>query len=491
MSATRGVAWLAALSILSACAVGPNYKRPNVHAPKTYRGQVEPAQAQSLADLRWWELYKDPRLQELIHTALAQNLDLQIAVARVEEARARAHAANADFYPSVSGTLSTAANPAMATVVPGATPGTVDIQRTPEGSSYSGGAQLSWEIDFFGRVRRSSQAARADLLASEEGRKAAVSSLVAQVATTYFNLRILDAQRDITLHTIASDEASLKLVRAQMRGGVASATEEQQALGQLASVRAQLPDIEQQIAQAEDQLSVLLGQNPGAVERPGGEDGQPVPVDVPAGLPSDLLERRPDIRQAEEQLAAATARIGVAKAQTFPFPRIFLTAFAGAVSGSLSALLRGNGAGESSLGPGVTWPLLDLGGHANVGVAEAQAKEAALTYRSIILNALREVADALSALQTVRTEIEQHAVQTKAGKEYARLTDLRYKGGVSSYLEVLDAERQYYSAQIDYQSARLKQLQDLVTLYKALGGGWSEADRMTGVPAERPAGKTE
>lgn len=480
MRVPRAAPVLAAFAALVACAAGPDYRRPDAGLPEAYRGQVLPSHAGSLADLGWWELYRDPRLAELIRTALDQNLDLQIAVARVEEARARARAASADFFPAVGGTLSTSASPAAVSAVPGGAPGFVDFVRTAAGSSYTGGAQLSWEIDFFGRVRRSSQAARADLLASEEGRKAAVSSLVAQVASTYFQLRVLDAQREVTLETIASDEASLKLVRAQMRGGVASATEEQQALGQLASVKAQLPVIEHQIAQAENQLSVLLGRNPGAVERPRGDDGEPIPVEVPAGLPSELLERRPDIRQAEEQLAAATARIGVARAQTFPFPRIFLTAFAGAVSGSLSALLKGDGTGLSSWGPGVTWPLLDLSGRASVGVAEAQAKQAALAYQSAILNALREVADSLSALQTVRAQIEQQEVRVKSGQEYARLTNLRYQRGVSSYLEVLDAQRQYYSAQIDYQSARLTQLQALVQLYKALGGGWSDAP--PGVP---------
>ena len=475
MTMRRPLACLAALGLLSACAAGPNYKRPDVNVPAKYRGQAEPPEARSLADLPWWELYKDPALTGLIRTALAQNLDLKLAVARVEEARARARAANADFFPTAGGTLSTSPQPGSAAAVPGSVPGTVDFQYLPSGSSYSGGASLSWELDFFGRVRRSSQAARADLLASEEGRRAAVSSLVSQVASTYFQLRILDAQREITLRTIESEEASLKLVRAQMRGGVASATEEQQALGQLASVRAQLPVIDQQIAQAENQLSVLLGQNPGLIDRSREAEEALVPPDIPEGLPSQLLERRPDIRQAEEQLAAATARIGVAKAQTFPFPKILLTALAGAVSSSLSELLKGNGASFNSWGPGVTWPLLDLKGRANVGVAEAQAKQAALTYRSAILTSLREVADSLSNLQTVRAQIEAEGVRVKAGGEYARLTNLRYQGGVSSYLEVLDAQRQFYSAQIDYQSARLTQLQGLVQLYKALGGGWSEA----------------
>jgi multidrug efflux system outer membrane protein len=443
---------------------------------------VEPAGRQALANLPWWELYRDPQLAELIRTALAQNLDLKIAVARVEEARARARAANADFFPGVNGTLSTSSQPGSVAVVPGATPGSADFLHVPSGSSFSGGASLSWELDFFGRVRRSSQAARADLLASEEGQRAVLVSLVGQVASTWFQLRNLDEQREITVRTIRSDEASLKLVQTQKKGGVASGTEVQQALGQLATVRAQLPLIEEQVAQAENQLSVLLGQSPGPIERSGSMEDPPMAPEIPAGLPSDLLERRPDIRQAEQQLIAATARIGVAKAETFPFPRILLTAFAGAVSSSLSQLLRGNGASLFSWGPGVNWPLLDLKGSANVGVAKAQAEQAALTYRSTILTALREVADALVTCEKVQQRLADEEVRVEAGREYFRLTSLRYRGGVADYLEVLDAERQLYSAEIDLSQAKLTKLQAVVKLYKALGGGWKQA------PAVDPPG---
>ncbi len=458
---------------LAGCAVGPDYKRPDVRLPGAYRGESPGPSARSVADVPWWELYRDPALTELINTALAQNLDLQLATARVQEARALAGVAQSEFFPSITGTLNTAPSARSTAPVPGPD-GTVTWRAVPSGAAYTGGAQLSWELDFFGRVRRLNQAARADLLATEEGRKAAVSSLVAQVAQTYFTLVVLDEQRAITLRTIESDRASLDLVRAQMRGGVASATEEQQALGQLASVRSDLPTIERRIALAENQLSILLGEPPGNILRGRGE-ASPVPPDVPAGLPSELLERRPDVRQSEESLAAATARIGVAKADAFPFPRFFLTAFAGAVSTSLSELLKGNGLGLSAVGGTVNWPLLDLSGRSNVRAAEARAAQAALTYRSTILTALREVADALATLQTVRGQLEQDEIRVTSGREYTRLTKLRYKGGVSSYLEVLDAERQTYTAEIQQQDARLIQLTGAVQLYKALGGGWLEA----------------
>ncbi len=481
---------LTSLGILSACAVGPDYKRPETAIPATYRGETAVEEARSIADLGWWELYKDPKLSELIQTALAQNLDLQLAVARIDEARARARVAEADFFPTIGGTLSTSARAAGVSAVPGPG-GTTQFLRSGVGSTYTGGAQLSWEIDFFGRVRRSSQAARADLLASEEGRRAAVASLVAQVASAYCQLRILDDQRAITRDTVKSEEASLALVRAQMKGGIASGTEEQQALGQLASVRAQLPIIERQIAQAENQLSVLLGQSPGPIVRSSGDEEGLVPPEIPSGLPSELLERRPDILQAEQQLVAATARIGVAKAQAFPFPRFFLTAFAGALSGSLSELLKGNGASLNSWGPGVTWPLFDLGSQGQIKASEAQARQAALTYRKTILTALQEVADSLVTVQTVRSQIGDEEIRAKAGKEYVRLTKLRYAGGVASYLEVLDSERQLYSAQMDYTSARLTQLQAAVQLYRALGGGWADAPVQNSGSGERGVGSRE
>lgn len=457
--------------LLVACAVGPDYKRPDVSPPAAYRFQPLPAETKSLADMPWWELYQDPRLNAIIETALKENLDLKLAVARMQEARARARAANADFFPTIDGTLSTSSQPASVSAVPGSG-GSVEFYRTKAGASYTGGASLSWEIDFFGRVRRSSQAARADLLASVEGQRAATLSLVSQVTSSWFQLLSLDEQRQITTSTIRSDEESLKLVRTQMRGGVASGTEEAQALGQLASVRSQLPDIETLVAQTENSLSLLLGKSPGEIEREGAENALPVPPEIPAGLPAQLLERRPDIRQAEEQLAAATARIGVAQASAFPFPKILLTAFTGGLSASLSDLLRGNGAGLFSWGPGVTWPLLDLKGGANVGVAKAQAEQAALTYRSTILTALKEVADALVAYDKIQQKLTEEEIRVAAGKEYLRLTNLRYRGGVADYLEVLDAQRQLYSAQIDFAQAKLARLQAVVQLYKALGGGW-------------------
>lgn len=457
----------------SACAVGPNYQRPETSLPPSYRFQPPGASPESLADVAWWDLYQDPALAAMIRTALADNQDLRAAVARVDEARARAGLARADFFPSVSGTLSTSPRPESGQLVPG--PGGVPIWYTKsDGSTYSGGAALSWEIDFFGRVRRSTEAALADLLATEEGRRAAVTSLVAQVASGYLTLGTLDEQRAVTQRTIASTAESLDLVRARMLGGIASATEEQQAVGQLATVKTQLPDIERQIAQKENELSVLLGQPPGAVSRTAVEPMRALAPALPAGLPATLLERRPDIRQAEQRLAAATARIGVAKAQTFPFPRILLTAFLGGISTSLSDLLKGDTGGVFSWGPTVQWPLFDLKGRRNVEVAKAQADQALAGYRGQILTALKEVADALVAHEKAAAQLGDAETRVNAGREVLRLTNLRYEGGVSSYLEVLDAQRQLYSAEIDYSRIRLNHLLAVVQLYRALGGGWSE-----------------
>jgi outer membrane protein, multidrug efflux system len=470
----RKLAWGLCLLTLSACAAGPNYKRPEEPLPASYRFQAEAPAARSLADLTWWELYKDPDLATLIRTALEENLDLRIAVARVEEARARAGVARADFYPTVYANLATAPRAESSQFTNGQDGQPVWTTKD-SGSTYLGGAFLNWEIDFFGRVRRSTQAAVADLVSTEQGRRAAVTSLVAQVATDYFTLRSLDEQHDITVRTIKSNQDALDLVRERMKGGIASGSEEAQALGQLAAVKTQLPDIDRQAAQRENELSVLLANAPGPIAR--ARDGALLafPPEVPAGLPATLLERRPDILQAEQRLVAATARIGVAKASAFPFPRILLTAFLGGISTSLSDLLKGDTGGIFSWGPSVNWPLLDLKGKANVDVARAQTEQAVLAYRGTILVALREVADALVALEAARGQLGDAETRVTAGGEYLRLTTLRYTGGVASYLEVLDAQRQLYSAEIDYSRVRASGLLAEVQLYRALGGGWTDA----------------
>ena len=459
---------------LSACApLGPNYTRPTVTPPAAYRGAtVTPDQAKSIADLPWFELFKEPELAALVREALDHNLDLLSAIARVEEFRGRAALAGADLKPFVGGSLSSSPQP---------TGGDID-------NVYNAGLFFNWEIDFFGRLRRAAEAARAELLASEDGSRAVMSTVASGVAQGYVALRTLDEQIEITRRNIQAQEASLKLVQTLAQGGVASSTEVQQALTQLASTRAVLPRVERQLVQVENQVSVLLGRAPREVVRGTGPSALPTVPDIPVGLPSQLLERRPDIRLAENQLRAAVARIGVAVAQKIPVPRIGLTASFGRISTSLDDFFQGGDKAENLLSFGGFFdiPFYDGGlGNARVRIAQAQAEQAALGYRSVILQSFREVADALVTLDKIRQEIAENQIRFDASREYLRLTDLRYRGGVVSYLEVLDAQRQVFSAELDLSNSRLTQLLAVIDLYRALGGGWSDEELKK--LGERPA----
>ncbi|HWK74046.1 MAG TPA: efflux transporter outer membrane subunit [Povalibacter sp.] len=444
-----------------ACAIGPNYKRPDaVTPPAAYRAVAATQTEKSIADAAWAELFGDPELTEVIRQALAGNLDLANAVARVEEFRARQRIERSAFGPQIRGVASTSPNP-----------------QSDEDASYSAGLSLNWELDLFGRIRRSNEAARAQLFASEDNARAVMSSLVASVATTWFQLRELDAEVGIIRETIQTQEASLSLVQSLMRNGVASGAEEQQAIGQLASTRAQLPLALQQRAQVENFLQFLLGNPPNEIKR----NAQPafvlVPPDIPVGLPAQLLERRPDVRALENSLHAATAQIGVAQASRFPYLTIGLTSFLGVVSPELARLVDGDDPSQDvfSIGPSADMPLFQSGrGSANVAAARAVQRQAALAYRSGVLQALREVADSLVATEQVRELIDQNNIRTNAAAEALRLQRMRYRAGVISYIEVLDAERQLFSAQIDLARAKLSQLQSYVDLYRALGGGWSD-----------------
>jgi multidrug efflux system outer membrane protein len=464
--------------VVSACApLGPNFKRPAVVPPPAFRNATVTAdQAQSIADLQWFELFKEPELAALVREALDHNLDLMAAIARIEEFRGRAALAGADLRPTVGGTFATS---------PQATGGNID-------NAYTTGLFFNWEIDFFGRLRRSAEAARADLLASEDGSRTVMALVAAGVAQGYVTLRTLDEQLAITRRTIQAQEDSLRLVETLDRGGVASGAEVQQAITQLATTRAVLPRVERQLVQVENQVSVLLGRPPSEIVRGSGPTGLPTVPDIPVGLPSALLERRPDIRFAENQLWAAVARIGVAVA-TKPFiPRIGLTTSFGRISTSLSDLFSGGDAAENvfSLGGFIDIPLYDGGrGKARERIARAQAEQAALNYRGVILQSFREVADALVTIEKIREEIAQNETRTTAAREYLRLTDLRYRGGVVSYLEVLDAQRQLFSAELDLSDTRLTQLLAVIDLYRGLGGGWSdeELEKL----AERPMTATQ
>jgi multidrug efflux system outer membrane protein len=303
-----------------------------------------------------------------------------------------------------------------------------------------------------------------------------MASVVAGVAETWFEIRVLDELVAVTERNITLQEDALRLVQLRVKGGVAAGIDEQQAVSQLASTRAQLPTLQQQSQFAENRLSALLGLPPGAIDRPA-RPVAAVPPDIPAGLPSELLERRADIRQAERELMAATSRIGVAIGSAFPFPRIGLTAFFGMLSGSLDTLFNGNDSGVFSWSPVLQYPLVDSGrGRAGVAIARAQAEQAALEYRATILQALREVADTLVALQKIRERIAQRQVQVTGATEALRLSNARYVGGVADYLEVLDAQRVLFIAETDLTRSRQDELFASVQLYRALGGGWSDQE---------------
>lgn len=450
---------LAVTLALTGCAIGPDYRRPaDLPTQEQYRSVLTPQEAASFADLAWAQTFNDPELRVVIETALKNNLDLQIAAERVEEARGYARVARSYLGPTIGVNGGTSPSPA-----------------SKEDSTYSLGLGLNWELDLFGRLRRSSEAARAQLLATEDAQRGVMNSLVANVATTWLQLRELDEEVAIIERTIQSQQSSLDLVQSQKRNGVASAAEEQQALAQLAATRAQLPLAEQRRVQTENLLRFLLGGEPAPVQRVQPPAAFPVPEQIPVGLPAQLLARRPDLRQLENQLHAATANLGVAKASRFPYLSIGVTSFFGVISPELSHLLDGKDPAVDlfSIGPFVDMPVFQSGrGVGNVQVAEAQLKQAELAYRRGVLQAYREVADALIVTDKVRQLIGENEVRTNASRRLLDLQHKRYRAGVVSYLEVLDAERQLFAAEIDLARARLSQTQGYVELYRALGGGW-------------------
>lgn len=448
---------------LTGCAIGPDYERPeSVTPPDQYRAAPQVQTEKSIADVAWAQLFGDPELAEAIRQALANNLDLLSAVARVEEFRAQQRVTRSAFGPDIRAVASTSANPGSS-----------------EDASYSAGLSLTWELDLFGRIRRSNEAARAQLMASEDNARAVMSSLVAAVATTWFQLREIDAEIQIIRDTIRTQEESLALVQSLLRNGVASGAEEQQAIGQLATTRAQLPVALQQRSQTENFLQFLLGNPPNEVARSQPPTFIVVPPEIPVGLPAQLLERRPDVRLLEQQLHAATAQVGVAQASRFPYLSIGLTSFLGIVSPELSRLIDGDDPAQDvfAVGPSADMPIFQSGrGNANVAAARSVQRQAELAYRSGVLQALREVADTLVATDQVREVIAQNEVRTGAAAETLRLQRMRYRAGVISYIEVLDGERQLFAAQIDLARARLSQLQAYIDLYRALGGGWSDSE---------------
>jgi len=460
------LALLCAALVLSGCTMGPNYRRPTVAVPPTYRGLAPDGTAQTetatLGDQKWWDIFQDEQLRTLIHTALQQNYDLRIAASRILEAKARLGITRADQFPTAS------AGAGIADVR------TAQSKFLPAFETSTGQVNLSaaWELDFWGKFRRATEAARANLLASEWARQEVVSTLVANVAAAYFQLRALDLELEISKRTFDSRQESLRLTQILANGGATSLLDVRQAEQLVFTAGAEIPALEQQIEQQENFLSILLGQNPGDITRGETLTEQRQPSQVPPGLPSSLLERRPDIRQAEEQLVAANAEIGVARAAYFP--QIVLSGSGGFQSSALTNLFSGP-AGAWSFGASLAQPIF-TGGRLRSGVrlAEAQQQTAALFYQQSIQGAFRSVSDALVAYRKTREFRAQQELLFQSAEDAARLSHMRYTGGATGYLEVLTNETNAFSAELGLAQARLNELLALVQLYQALGGGWQQ-----------------
>ena len=465
---------LAAIGLLAAgCTVGPDYRRPEATLPVEYRGlgPANPPGAGSLGDLPWWDLFGDPVLQELIHEAIRQNYDLRVAAARIIDARAQVTVARSFQFPELNGR--------------GAAPyqkieGDTGPFQIGESFTPAAGIDLVFEIDFWGRFRRGTEAARAELLASESARRVVMATLVTDVATTYFNLRDLDKELEISRDTLTSRTDSLKLVTMREQGGVAALIDVRQAEILVAQAGEAVPDTERLIAQNENALAVLLGRNPADVPR-GRHLIEQITIPVlPAGFPSSLLERRPDIAQADALLHSATARIGVAKSDYFP--RVFLTGSAAAAGIWVNSSWLGP-QGIFAVGPSFTVPIFNTGRTgAGVDSAEARAQIALELYRQTVVQAFREVSDALVEYQKRQEfRIQQQALQ-QAARDASRLANMRYTGGVSSYLEVLDSERQLFDSELGLVRSYRDELVAIIRLYKALGGGWQEQEAAMKTP---------
>lgn len=465
----RLIVLLLLISLASACKVGPDYRRTKVQTPTVYRGVADPAAQptpQSLAEARWFDVFKDDQLQQLIREALTSNYDLREAVARIEAARANYGITRADQFPTIAGS------------------GDVTTQRISQNGAFTlpeafqrdrtfGSVLLNlltFEVDVWGRLRRATEAARADLLASEETRKAVITTLISDVATAYFNLRELDFELEIARRTLASRQESLRIIKLRQERGVSNLLELRQAEQLVYSATEVIPAVEQSIEQQENLISFLVGKNPDAIARGQSLTEQQMPPSVPPGLPSDLIERRPDIRAAEENLVSANALIGVAKAAYFP--RITLTGFLGFESNQLTNLFSGS-RNVWAFVPQVTQPIFTAGRlRSNVRFNEAQREIFLVNYERTIQNAFREVSDSLVAYRKVKEVRAQRELLVATLADRARLAYMRYTGGVSNLLEALDADRDLFDAELNLAQTRRDELLTVVQLYKALGGGW-------------------
>jgi len=450
--------------LLVSCAVGPKYHRPAVQTP-AFRDIAPDAQQQaqtaSYADLPWWQVFQDPKLQELVRTALKQNYDLQLATQRIDAARAQVAITRSSLFPQVS---------ANASFIGGK-------EHTAQSKfnflTLTGDA--AFQLDLFGRLRRATEAARAELLATEDARQTVILTLVSDLASDYFTLLQLDLQLQITRETVKTQSDSVKLTNLRLNRGVATKLDVLQAQQVLDTANSQIPDLEREIAQEENAISILLGDYPHDIARGLPLVEQALPPEVPAGLPSSVLERRPDIREAEQLLIASNAEIGVAKAQFFP--QIALTGSGGGSFGrsSLFSSLMASQLGVWSYGAQVSQPVFTGGGlRGNLRLAKSQNEQALISYRQTIQRAFGDVSDALIGYEKLH-EVRLRQQDTVADlEETVRISTLRYKGGTTTYLEVLDGQRSLYSAELTLASARGDEYRSLVQLYKALGGGWQQ-----------------
>jgi outer membrane protein, multidrug efflux system len=450
--------------LLGSCTVGPNYRRPNVPVPPSYRDSTDTrasgTQLQSFADLPWWQIFDDAAIQDLIRTALKNNYDLLTATERINQARAQVGITRSNQLPQVQAAGDFSGE-----------------KSSPAGTSniLTLAADASYQLDLFGGLRRATEAARAQLLGTEHARRVIVLTLVSDVATDYFQLLGFDLQLKLTLDTIKSQQESVRLTQLRTDLGVATKVDVLQAQQVLDTANAQVPDLERQIKQTEDAINILLGNYPGGVSRARTLPEHRLLPEVPPGLTSALLERRPDIRQAEQTLIAANAEIGVAKAAFFP--QISLSGSTGGSFGetSLAGVTSGATSGLWSYAAGLAQPIFTGGRlRSTLHLAESQEREALIAYRQTIQKAFGEVSDALIGYQKTREFRARQEQSVKTLQEAVRISRLRYRGGITTFLEVLDNERSLYSAQLTLAQVQTSEYESLVTLYRTLGGGWQQ-----------------
>src|SRR5499427_7624609 len=478
VSARRG-ALLLLTTALSACMVGPDYRRPDIDVPVAWR--LGPTEAADISNIAWWDQFDDPALSTLVRTALANNKDLKVATANVEQAAAQLGIVRSAQFPQVDANASAARQGVSQTTFVGAPIATHIF------NNYAVNLSASFELDIWGRLRRATESAQASLLASEQGRGTVVLTLVATVASGYIQLRSLDRQLEIAKYTSRSLGEAARLQKVRFEEGAVPESDYQQAESQYREALARVPELEREIAQQENFISVLLGQNPSPIARGRTIDALLFPA-VPGGLPSSLLERRPDIRQAEDNLIAANADIGVAKAAYFP--DISLTGMLGLASEQFSDLFKG-ASKTWSFGASLLQPIFNAGRiESQVARAEALQREALYTYEKSIISAFQDVENALIDRTKFGEVRDQQAKNVDALQRFRDLADLRYREGATIYLEVATAEQSLFNAQLAYVATQSQLFQAYANLYKAMGGGWvQEAERLAGTPAEVTSAK--